>query len=130
MNASRRLAGFTLIELMVALFVLSLIAILSWRGLDGMVRAQEITQARADEIHALQIGMAQWNRDLDSLVQLAQLPAIDWNGRVLRLTRSSPIANEEAIVVVGWSRRVADGASRWTRWQSPPLITRGQVEDA
>ena len=37
--------GFTLIELLVAIAVMALIAILSWRGLDGMVRAQEQTRA-------------------------------------------------------------------------------------
>lgn len=126
----RRFAGFTLIELMVALFVLALVAVLSWRGLDGMVRAQETTQARADEIHALQIGLAQWNTDLDALVQLPQMPGLDWNGRVLRLTRPSSTAASEGVVVVGWSRRVQGGVPLWMRWQSPPLTTRGQVEDA
>ena len=42
--------GFTLIELLVAISVMALIAILSWRGLDGMVRAQESTRQRADEV--------------------------------------------------------------------------------
>ena len=40
MSARRRLAGFTLVELMVALFVLALVAVLSWRGLDGMPSAR------------------------------------------------------------------------------------------
>ena len=31
--------GFTLVELLVALFALALLAVLGWRGLDGMVRA-------------------------------------------------------------------------------------------
>jgi len=130
MSTRRRLAGFTLIELMVALFVLALVAVLSWRGLDGMVRAQEITQARADEVHALQIGLAQWNTDLDALVQLPQMPGLDWNGRVLRLTRPASTAAADGVVVVGWSRRVQGGLPLWMRWQSPPLTTRGQVEDA
>jgi general secretion pathway protein J len=130
MSARRRLAGFTLVELMVALFVLALVAVLSWRGLDGMVRAQETTQARADEIHALQIGLAQWSTDLDALVQLPQLPGLDWNGRVLRLTRPASTAAGDGVVVVGWSRRVQGGLPLWMRWQSPPLTTRGQVEDA
>lgn len=128
--STRRHAGFTLIELMVALFVLALVAVLSWRGLDGMVRAQQTTQARADEIHALQIGLAQWNTDLDALVQLPQMPGLDWNGRVLRLTRPASAAAGDGVVVVGWSRRVQGGLPLWMRWQSPPLTTRGQVEDA
>ena len=125
-----RLVGFTLVELLVALFAMALLAVLSWRGLDGMARAQEQTRARADEIHSLQSGLAQWTADLDALVQQPQIDAIDWNGRVFRLTRSSAGAVIEGIVVVGWSRRVVGGTSRWMRWQSPPLTTRGQVDDA
>lgn len=125
-----RTAGFTLVELLVALFVMALLAVLSWRGLDGMVRTQEQTRARADEVQALQVGLAQWSADLDGLVQLPQTTAIDWNGRVLRLVRRAPVAQGEALVVVGWSRRVQAGAPRWTRWQSPMLTTRGQLDDA
>lgn len=125
-----RTAGFTLVELLVALFVMALLAVLSWRGLDGMVRAQEQTRARADEVQALQVGLSQWTADLDGLVQLPQTTAIDWNGRVLRLVRRAPPAQGEAVVVVGWSRRAQPGGPRWTRWQSPMLTTRGQLDEA
>jgi len=33
----RRRAGFTLIELLVAISVLAVVAVLGWRGLDGIV---------------------------------------------------------------------------------------------
>lgn len=129
-RARRASRGFTLVELLVALFALSLLAVLSWRGLDGMVRAQQQTEERADEVHSLQVGLAQWRTDLDALIQLPQLTALEWNGRVLRLTRQSATAQAEGVAVVGWSRRAESGASRWMRWQSPPLTTRGQVEEA
>lgn len=130
MRSGRGARGFTLVELLVALFALALIAMLSWRGLDGMVRAQQLTESRADEVHSLQVGLAQWRTDLDSLVQLPQLTALDWNGRVLRLTRQASTSQAEGVVVVGWSRLAEGGASRWMRWQSPPLTTRGAVEQA
>ncbi|HZY19706.1 MAG TPA: prepilin-type N-terminal cleavage/methylation domain-containing protein [Ramlibacter sp.] len=126
----RTARGFTLVELLVALFVMALLALLSWRGLDGMIRTQEQTRTRADEVQALQVGLAQWTADLDGLVQLPQTTALDWNGRVLRLTRAAPGRPADGVVVVGWSRRTSAGASRWMRWQSPPLATRGAVEDA
>src|SRR3990167_4883664 len=59
--------GFTLIELLVALAVMGLLALLSWRSLDGMNRAQEITQQRADEVLRLQAALGQWGADLDAL---------------------------------------------------------------
>jgi general secretion pathway protein J len=122
--------GFTLVELLVALFAMALLAILSWRGLDGMTRAQAQTEARADQVLALQIGLAQWTADLDALMQLPQLTALDWNGRVLRLTRRSTASVTDGVLVVGWTRRVINGSGRWLRWQSPPLTKRGQIEEA
>jgi general secretion pathway protein J len=122
----RRTRGFTLIELLVALFALALLATLSWRGLDGMTRAQSQTQARADEVLAFQTGLAQWSADLDALVQLPQVTAIEWNGRVLRLTRRGTADIADGVRVVGWARR----EGQWRRWQSPGLTTRGDVEAA
>lgn len=119
-------SGFTLVELLVALFVLSLLAVLSWQGLDGMARAQRQTEQRADEVLALQTGLAQWTADLENLAELPQLSAMEWNGRVLRLTRRGTASVVDGARVVGWTRR--DGL--WLRWQSPPLATRGEVEAA
>lgn len=122
--------GFTLVELMVALFALAIMALLSWQGLDGMARTQSLTQARADQVASLQTGLAQWQADLDALMPLPQLTALEWNGRVLRLTRRSSAGVTEGALVVAWTRRVIDGRGTWLRWQSPPLTNRGQVEEA
>jgi len=125
-----RVAGFTLVELLVALFALSLLAALCWRGLDGMVRAREQTQTRTDELLTLQIGLEQWSADLDALVPLPGMKAIDWNGRVLRMTRRGTASVTEGMHVVGWARRTVNGTSAWSRWQSPPTTTRGGLEQA
>ncbi|MEJ7928822.1 prepilin-type N-terminal cleavage/methylation domain-containing protein [Ramlibacter sp. AN1015] len=122
--------GFTLVELLVALFVLSLVAILSWRGLDGMVRTQSQTQQRADDVLALQVALAQWQADLDAIVQLPQLGALEWNGRVLRMTRRNTVNPGDGVRVAAWTRRLDGGQPMWLRWQSPPLRTRGEVDEA
>lgn len=122
--------GFTLVELLVALFALSLLAIMSWRGLDGMSRAQAQTEARADEALTLQVGLAQWAADLDALVQQPQTTAIEWNGRVLRMTRRSTSAPSDGLLVVGWTRRIVNGQGTWLRWQSAPVVTRGELDAA
>lgn len=126
----RRARGFTLVELLVALFAMALLAVLSWRGLDGMVRVQQQTQSRADEVLALQVGLAQWGADLDALVQLPQISALDWNGRVLRMTRRNTASATDGVLVVAWTRRVVNGAGQWLRWQSAPLTSRGALEEA
>jgi general secretion pathway protein J len=127
----RRVAhGFTLIELMVALFVMALMAVLGWQGLDGMVRTQARTQERADAVLSLQVGLAQWNGDLQAIVQVPQVTALDWNGRVLRLTRRGAGDAGDALVVAAWTRRGVEGRDSWLRWSSPPLRTRAEVDEA
>lgn len=122
--------GFTLVELLVALFAMSLLALMSWRGLDSMVRVQQQTQSRADEVLALQVGLAQWAADLDAIVRFDPSPAMEWNGRVLRLTRRSTAAATDGALVVAWTRRNGPAGSQWMRWQSAPVTTRGELEQA
>ncbi|MDB5874057.1 MAG: gspJ [Ramlibacter sp.] len=125
-----RIRGFTLVELLVALFAMALLAVMSWRGLDGMVRAQAQTEARADGVLTLQVGLAQWAADLDALVQLPQITAIEWDGNVLRMTRRSTASATDGVLVVGWTRRVVNGTGTWLRWQSPQVTTRGELDAA
>lgn len=122
----RRQRGFTLIEMLVSLFALALLAGLSWRGLDGMVRARDQTAARADEVLALQTGLAQWSADLEAITEFPPATALEWNGRVLRLTRRSSFSPADGVRVVGWTRR----EGQWLRWESPPLTTKGELETA
>ena len=127
---SPRPRGFTLIELLVALAVMALLAIVSWRGLDGMVRAQEQTRQRGDELLVLQAALAQWGADLDAVLPLAHTVPMEWDGQVLRITRRSSAVPDPGALVVAWARRNVQGQSQWLRWQSPPLRTRAQWQQA
>ena len=122
--------GFTLIELLVAIALMALMAAMSWRGLDGMTRAQTQMRQHADEVLTLQAGLAQWGADLDALTQQPNTPNLDWDGRALRLLRSSSASPNEGLRVVAWTRRQAAGTGQWLRWQSPPLRTRGELQTA
>ena len=126
-RSARVARGFTLVELLVALFVLSLVAVLGWRGLDGMVRTQSRLKDRADEVLTLQVGLAQWRTDLDAIVSMPGLPAIEWNGQVLRLLRRVEGPAGPAVMVTAWTRRSDAGGSRWRRWQSLPTSDRNEV---
>jgi general secretion pathway protein J len=122
--------GFTLIELLVAIGIMALMAGLSWRGLDGMARTQERLTQRADQLMTLQAGLAQWSADLDAMVQMPGTTALDWDGRALRITRRSTSAPGDGLLVVAWTRRLVEGRGQWLRWQSSPVLTRGELQGA
>jgi general secretion pathway protein J len=130
--------GFTLVELMVAIVVMALLALLSWRGLDGMTRVQSQTQTHTDSVLALQAGLSQWQTDLDAISEQANVPGVqglDYDGQVLRLTRSYAEKTEktgqaDSIRVVAWSQRNIEGTTKWLRWQSEPLKTRAELQAA
>lgn len=122
--------GFTLIELLVAISLMALMAALSWRGLDGMTRAQAQMRQHSDEVLTLQAALGQWGADLDALATQPATPNLDWDGRALRLLRRSASDPGEGLSVVAWSRRSIEGQGQWLRWQSPPLRSRGEVQAA
>ena len=128
---SRRQAtqrGFTLIELLVALSIMAVMAVLSWRGLDGMTRTQTQVRQHSDEMLTLQAALAQWGADLDALARQPGIPTLDWDGRALRVVRRSASQAGEGLTVVAWSRRSMAGVGQWLRWQSPPVTTRGELQ--
>jgi general secretion pathway protein J len=105
---------------LVASAILALMALISWRGLDGMSKAQVALQTRSDAHQTLQVGLAQWRTDLDNMISLQNTPALDWDGRVLRITRQHSQDPQAGLQVVAWTW----GNGQWTRWQSAPLNRR------
>lgn len=119
--AARRNRGFTLIELLIAITVMALMAVMAWRGLDGMLRVQTQTSQQTDNVLTLQAGLAQWKLDLDMLSPTPDITSLDWDGSVLRMTRQAALVSD-GMVVTAWMRR-ADAGGQWLRWQSPAVLT-------
>jgi general secretion pathway protein J len=121
--------GFTLIELLVALAVMAMLALLSWRTIDGMTRTQTRTEERASQLLRLQAALGQWNADLDAITDTQEVDPLDFDGRLLRLTRrdsGETGLDSPGVRVVAWTR--ANG--QWRRWQSAPLQHRDDLARA
>lgn len=121
--------GFTLIELLVAISVMAMLSLMAWQALDGMSRTETATRQRTDDVLAVQAGLGQWGADLDALVETGDVPAIDFDGRTLRLTRRDALESAHdspGLQVVAWGLR--DG--RWTRWRVGGLRTHAALTQA
>ena len=114
-------AGFTLVEVLVALLVMSLLAVMAWQGIDGMVRARDASQQRLEATLRLNTALAQWQQDLLSVQQTPVVPGLRFDGAALQLTRRAP----GGLQLVVWSLR--DG--RWLRWSAPPVTSSRELRE-
>ena len=114
--------GFTLVEVMVALFVMSLLAVMAWQGVDGMVRARDASQQRLESTLRLNTALAQWQQDLAMVQDTAAVPGLRFDGASLQLTRRTPAG----LQLVVWSLR----GGRWLRWAGPSVTTLAEMQDS
>ncbi len=125
--------GLTLIEVLVALSIMAVLALLSWRVIDGMTRTQAVTRDHSEHWLNWQTALAQWQTDLDAMTATGTLGPIDFDGRVLRLTRrDNNDPSEPALRVVAWTAGSAENTAQrhWSRWSSPPFHDRKSLEEA
>lgn len=73
MDYKRSGHGFTLIELLVAISILAIVAVLGWRGLDGIVRARVALTAEMEQTRGLQLAFAQLQSDAEHLASAAEI---------------------------------------------------------
>lgn len=66
--------GLTLIELLVAISILSFIAVLGWRGLDSIVRARIALTSDLEQTRSMQLTFAQLQSDCAHLANSTGLP--------------------------------------------------------
>jgi general secretion pathway protein J len=59
--------GFTLLELLVAITVLSIVSIIAWRGLDSLVLTRERLEPQVDDTRAMLVAFGQMERDLSQV---------------------------------------------------------------
>ena len=124
----REFSGFTLIEVMVVLLIMSIMALLSWQGIQTMLKTREQSLGLVSDVDTIQTAASQWRVDLDNTLSAqpsASVPSLDWDARVLRVVRrssgpmptrtpdtssssnatSSEASGSPALWVVAWSAR-------------------------
>jgi general secretion pathway protein J len=122
--------GFTLIEVLVALVILSVMAATAFKGMDGISRAREIAEGKLKRTLRLQSVMTQWDADMNAAIDIPTINpssaqgqrAFVFNGSRLRMVREAPGGG---VQVVAWSLR--DG--RWERWTGRGVSLVGDLED-
>ena len=119
-NPRLRQAGFTLVEVMVALLAMAILASLSWQGLDGILRARDGTRVAIDRTVRLATVLTQWEQDLQAVHDAGVVPALAFDGQTLRLTRRV----EAGVALVAWSVR----GDVWQRWAGSVQTHRGELQ--
>jgi len=122
MGNMRNAAGFTLVEVLVALLIMAILSAMAWQGVDGMVRARDASQEAAERTLRMTTVMAQWEQDLASLYDNPTVPALAFDGANLRLARVTP----DGAQVVVWSLR--EGV--WRRWASQSVKRSAELQQA
>ena len=125
MKQASAAAGFTLIEVLVAMTVMAVMAMMAWQGVDGIVRARDASQGRLEQTLRLDTVIAQWEQDLASIQESAAVPGLVCDGSTVRLTRQA----EGGLQVVAWALRPDAAGFSWWRWASPAVTTVGELQD-
>ncbi len=84
-------SGLTLVELLVAISILAIVAVLGWRGLDGIVRARIALTSDLEQTREMQLTFAQLQSDSLHLATpsiLSNRPAINTKPEQLNMVRT------------------------------------------
>lgn len=109
-----RARGFTLVEVLVALFAMAILSAMAWQGLESVLKARDASKGAVERAGRLATVLTQWEQDLQAVTDTGLVPALQFDGQTVRLTRRS----DQGIVIVAWAVR----EGRWQRWASPAFV--------
>jgi general secretion pathway protein J len=124
----KKVRGFTLVEVLVAMVIMAIMAVMAWQGVDGIVRTRNASQQRLETTLRLNTVIAQWDQDLASYQETnVDLGVITCDGASVRITRRTP----DGVQLVVWTLRPADNnTSNWERWPGPVVVTTDELRDS
>lgn len=117
----RAARGFTLIEVLISLFILALMAGMAWQGVDMVMRSRTVAQGKLDGLLRLQSALTQWEVDLRESFDTQIVPGLAFDGATLRMTRRQP----EGVQVVAWTLR----GQKLQRWAAAPVRDIAALQD-
>jgi general secretion pathway protein J len=128
--------GFTLLELLVAITVLSVVSVIAWRGLDTLVATRDRLEPEVEETRAMLIAFGQMERDLTQVINPAflGLGASPLNVRpadgamMIELARIAPPAPDHPTEVQTVYYRVIDNTLVRQATPALPQFQRGNTE--
>jgi general secretion pathway protein J len=128
-STRRQVAGFTLIEMLVAITLLAVIALLSWRGLDATIRGRDDIVASLTQTRMLGRYFSQMQYDMLNLVTADEVfgPPLRIRPNELVLVRHLGVGNGPASVQVV---RYQLKGNRLMRSASQPLSTLADLSSA
>ncbi len=104
-----------------ALFIMAILAGMTWQGVDGIARSRDASQERLDALLRAQTVLAQWEVDLSMIQDSLAVPPLSFDGATLRITRRQ----EQGMQVVAWSLR----SNVLSRWAGPVVTSRRELQD-
>lgn len=117
----RRSAGFTLIEVLVSLFILAVLAGAAWKGVDAISTARQVADDNLQGTLRLQSVMTQLDADMAQVYDTQVVRGFQFDGANLRFTRRA----SGGVQVVVWSLR----ERKLLRWTSPETTRVGELQD-
>jgi len=118
-------AGFTLIEVLVALIIISIVGLMAWRGMDAMMRGQENIEGRAKQDAVYIQLIRQFERDCQEITSdsTLDLPSYSVGDKNIWWVRRYEQANQSNWIIVGYGI----SANGLRRSVSRPLVNKTDI---
>ena len=96
LRSARGEAGFTLLELLIAVSLMAVLAVLGWRGLESVLTTRDRIVRASDDLRALSVTFTQMEEDLRRA----------WPVRLLKMLARLP---HEYATWLGWGHTIPNG---------------------
>jgi prepilin-type N-terminal cleavage/methylation domain-containing protein len=103
-NKDKNQQGFTLIEVLVSVTILSLVGLMAWRGMDAMIKGNEVIENRRDTDSAYLKLIKQFDKDCSEIPSADQLGffPIAYSQNELLILRKAKINGQTSWILVSY----------------------------